>query len=245
MSMHAPSALYDTILNLTRYHREHEKHYAQAPLEDAVELHRASRTLTTLADRFSTAEPSTEQVRNPYAGCEDLNETATIQEHGVLFMEGGGEPAELTRLKRDLAALADDAVVTGEWLAEAMESSWESARALLANPGLADLLGERHRIIASDWQNASTSVLCGRLLRRALEILEHVDLAPAAVRADLAGARAYPAYLYSAAELVDRAADLTAASSTLVHENERRWRVFRARVAELAAPVDEAPVPMD
>ena len=46
-------------------------------------MHRASRTLKTLADRWSTAEPAVEHVRNPYAGCEDLDETAAIQGDGA------------------------------------------------------------------------------------------------------------------------------------------------------------------
>jgi hypothetical protein len=235
MTRAAPPGLFEAVLNLSRYHHEHEKYYAQAPLESAIALQRASRTLKTLAARWAEVEPSPAHVRNPYAGCEDLNETAAIQENGVLFLEGEGEPVELLRLKRDLAAIAEDAESTGEWLERAMEASWESARALVPQPRLADLLGERHRIIANDWQNARTSGIVGRLIRRALEIVGHVDLAPGAIRADLAGARSYSGYLLSASELLDRAADLMAESSTLVHENERRWRVFRARISELAA----------
>jgi hypothetical protein len=63
-------------------------------------------------------------------------------------------------------------------------------------------------------------------------------LTPQALRADLAGARRSPAYLYSASELIDRAADLIVESATLVHENERRWRVFGERVAALLAGID-------
>jgi hypothetical protein len=40
---------------------------------------------------------------------------------------------------------------------------------------------------------------------------------------------------YSAAELIGHAADLLSDSAGLVHGNERRWRMFRARVAELVA----------
>jgi hypothetical protein len=231
---------FETVLNLSRYHREHEKFYAQRPLESAIELQRASRTLKTFADRWTSVEPTDRPAGNPYAGCEDLNEPAAIQQDGVLFLEGGHEPAELTRLKRDLAATADDFAATGEWLGRAMESSWESARALLPHPGLADLLGTRHRIIANDWQNAGLAALVGRLVRRALEILDRIELAPEPVRADLAGPRVFPAYLYSAAELLDRAADLCAESATLVHENEPRWRGFRARVNQLMAAGEPA-----
>jgi hypothetical protein len=232
----ANTALFDTILNLSRYHREHEKFYAQAPLESAIALQGASRTLKTLADRWQHAEPAAHHVPNPFAGCEDLNETAAIQNDGVLFMEGEGEPAEIGRLKRDLASLAEDFAATGEWLSSAMAASWQSAAALLPHAGLADVLGERHRIIANDWQAAALSTLISRMIQRALEILGQHELSPATIRADLSEGRTFPGYLYSASELLDRAADLVAESAALVHDNERRWRVFREHVEALAQP---------
>ena len=115
-----------------------------------------------------------------------------------------------------------------------MEASWGIAEALLSYPELADLLGERHRIIGNDWQNASTALLSARYLRRAVAILDRVDFTPGALRADLRGARTAPAYLYSAAEMINHAADLSAASAILAHDNERRWRVFHDRVEQIS-----------
>ena len=228
------SALFAAVLNLSRYHREHEKFYAAAPLQSALEMQGAARVLKTLADRWGVVEPQEAAVRGRYLGAEDLNEASTIQAHGVLFMEGEGEPPELLRLKRDLAILADDYEETGTWLSEAMQASWEVASALVAHGGLADVLGERHRIIANDWQAACLNLLVARLLRRALDLLANVDFSPAALRADLQGQRVTPHFLYSASELIDRAADLSCEGAMLVHDNERRWRIFRERVAALA-----------
>lgn len=148
-------------------------------------------------------------------------------------MEGEGEPAEITKLKAELAAMADAADATGAWLARAMEMSWAVAEALLDHAELADLLAERHRIISNDWQSASIAMLTARVIRRALQVLERVELTPAALRADLDGERRAPAYVFSATELLDHAADLAADSAARVHDNERRWRVFHARVREL------------
>jgi hypothetical protein len=97
----------------------------------------------------------------------------------------------------------------------------------------AGVLGERHRIIANDWQASGMSTLAGRVLLRAAEILEHVDFAPAALRADLAGTRSAPARLYSAAEMIAHAADLFSGSAGVEQDSERRWRVFRQRVSEV------------
>ena len=148
-------------------------------------------------------------------------------------MEGEGEPAEIARLKRDLRTLAADQDTTGRWLADAMQATWDLATALLAFPVLADQLGERHRIIANDWQAATMSLLAARLLLRAVDLLERIDFTPQALREDLGGVRHVLGYLYSAAELCDRAADIMSDAAGLVHDNERRWRVFHQRVEEL------------
>jgi hypothetical protein len=151
-------------------------------------------------------------------------------------MEGEGEPAEVTRIKSELQTIAASSEQSGSWLAAAMEASWGMAEALLAYPQLADLLGERHRIIGNNWQNACTARLVARYLRRAVAVMERVDFSPAALRKNLAGARSAPAYLYAAVELINHAADLAAASSVLTHENERRWRIFHERVEQITRP---------
>ncbi len=233
----------DVVLNLSKYHREHEKFYAQVPLRKALDLQHASRVLKTLADRWQAVLPTPPHVANPLLGCEDLNEPVAIQESGVLFLEGEGEPPELARLKRDLRTMAQDFGETGRWLAQAMRSSWEATRPLLQVPALASVLGERHRIMMNDWQAADASALIATILTRTLEILDHVDFTPKAVRADLTSDRVFPAYLYSAAEMIDRAADLASASASLTHDNDRRWRVFHDRVHELSGSIGERPGP--
>ncbi len=228
-----PESLLQLIDNLARFHREHEEYYSQAPLRQAGELQARSRALKALADRWSVIGVGEQVSAIAFAGTEDLNAPGLVAESGILFMEGEGEPPELQRLKREVGLLADDLEHTSVWLSGAMEQAWEMAGSLATYPALADLLGERHRIIADDWQSAGLQALIARLLRRALDLLTRVDFAPAALRADLGGERTAPSYLYSASELLDRAADLMAESATLVHANERRWRVFRTRVREL------------
>ena len=228
------SPLLRAVLNLAAFHRDHEKYYASAPREQAVAVQRHARTLQALADRWSTAEPSKREPFSPFEGAEDLNAPAAVQLDGVLFLEGGGEPAELTRLRRDLRAMAEDQLATGEWLAAAMEASWEVAAGFLPFDELADLFGERHRIIANDWQAASMGQLAGRVILRALDILDTVTFTPDALRRQGAMAGA-ATRLYSAGELLDHAADLFSDSAGLVHDNERRWSTFRARVDQLLA----------
>jgi hypothetical protein len=129
------SPVLEAILNLSRFHREHEKYYAQEPRAQAVTLQRHARALQALADRWSTTEPAAQRSMNPFEGSQDLNDPAALQLDGVLFMEREGEPPEIARLKRDFRTLAEDQEATGRWLAEAMKATWESATALLEFPG--------------------------------------------------------------------------------------------------------------
>jgi len=230
--------LLTAMLNMTAFHREHEKFYSTAPREQAVTLQRHSRTLHALADQWTTTEPSTTPAFSPYEGAPDLNAAAALQLDGVLFMEGEGEPGEIRHLQRDLRTFAEDAAGAGEWLATAMQSSWDLAVVLLDIDELADMLGERHRIIANNWQGASMMSLAARILERAADLLDRVNFTPAAVRADIADQHASARRVYSTAEMIDHAADLFSEFAGIVHDNERRWRVFRARVQEYAATLD-------
>jgi hypothetical protein len=218
-------------LNLSRFHREHEKYYSTAPLEDAVGLARVSRALMALAERWSRGEAGGPSAASPFAGAEDLNDERAIESAGILFMEGEGEPAEIARIKRELRTAAAAHEQGGAWLAQAMDQAWNVASQLVRYPELADLLGERHRIIANDWRSAELQRLIGRVLARAADLLEGIDFSPAALREDL---RTPARRLFSIAELIDHAVDLTAESAALVHDNERRWRTFRERAEAIS-----------
>lgn len=227
--------LLHAILNLSKFHRDHEKFYASSPRELAVTMQRHARSLQALTDQWAVTGPAAPAPFSPYEGAEDLNSPAALQLDGVLFMEGEGRPAEITHLIRDLRAAAEDQRDTGQWLARAMQASWDMAVALAGIGGLADMLGERHRIIANNWQAAHMTTLMSHILDRAADILDQTDFTPKALRADLAGEKVSAGRLYPAAELISHAADLCSDSAGLVHDNERRWRTFRQRVSELTA----------
>jgi hypothetical protein len=207
-----PSLLLHTVENLAEFHREHEKFYAAGPREQAVVLQRHAGTLHEVADR------------------------AAAELDGVLFLEDQAAPPGLAALRREVRTLGEESVATGEWMGKAMQASWSAAATLLDVAALDDLIGERHRIIANDWQAAGATLVVGRLLERAADVLDRVDAEATA------GART-PRLLHSAAELIARAADLLGESAGLVQDNERRWRLFHERVAALLA-VTPSPTPL-
>jgi len=228
-----PPELLDTVSNLARFHREHEKFYSHSPLETARTVQTASRALKGLADHWSTLSPEAPGPGPAIRAAADLNDPATVGETGILFLEDDAEPAEIERLRRDLLTLAGDGIETGTWLSGAMEQSWAIAGALAAHPELAEVIAQRHRIIVNDWQAAQMSILAGRLVERALELLGRLELSAPALREDLAGDRNAPRYLFACSELLDRAADLLAESAILIHDNEPRWRAFLQKVESL------------
>ena len=89
-----------------------------------------------------------------------------------------------------------------------MQSNWDLAPVLFDIDELADLLGERHRIIANNWQSASVMTLVGHVLDRAVDLLDHIDFTPTSLRADLAGPAVSTQHVYAAAEMIDHASDL-------------------------------------
>jgi hypothetical protein len=100
-----------------------------------------------------------------------------------------------------------------------MTSSWTFAAALLDIDGLADLLGECHRIIANNWQAAALTTLASHVLERAAETLDRVAFSPLHFRADLAGPGVSVHRVYSAAEMIDHAEDPLSDFARLVHDN--------------------------
>jgi hypothetical protein len=233
----SPNApLLEAMLNLSRVHREHEKFYSSAPRQQAVILQRHARTLLALADKWTTAHPSPAAALSPFAGADDLNAEVATQLDGVLFMEGQGRPVEITRLIAELRYSGTDSIDSGEWLVNAMQASWDLAASLIEIDQLAGVMGDRHRIISTNWQAAELSCLAGRVLLRAADILDQIDFTPAALRTDLAHDRTSPQRLYSVAEMIAHAADLISQAAAAELDSEPRWRTFRHHVQQVASP---------
>ena len=139
-----PPQLLEMIGNLSEFHREHDKFYAQAPLREAVEIEAASRVLKALADRWSSVCAHRRTCHESVRRGTRPEPAGTHRGSGVLFMEGEEQPTEIKQLRRDMETRAGDMEAAGRWLSEAMEKSWAVAGSLAEYPKLADLLRERH-----------------------------------------------------------------------------------------------------
>src|SRR3954451_14098683 len=94
--------LLEIVANLARFHREHEKIYARAPLRQALDLPTTSGTLKALAERWSSASPLESPQPSPDAGASDLNDERAIEPTVVLFMPMCGVPAKIRQVRSDL-----------------------------------------------------------------------------------------------------------------------------------------------
>jgi hypothetical protein len=182
-----------------------------------------------------------QQDHERYYASAPRERAAVLQRHAHCLLELAGRsststPAEASisfgALKRDLWLIGDVAEENGAWLEAAMESSWEAATSLIALDELADVIGERHRIIANDWQAALLDGLVAKLLRRAGELLDSVELDPAESRYPTE-TTASASRLKSAAAIVGRAASLLDDAAELGADNEWRWALVQSHVRRL------------
>ena len=212
----------------------HERMCTHWPLDGASQMLNASHALLVMADRLVTAGSPPAPARP--TGCIDLHALAREPLGDALSSSIVSVPAELQAHKLALRALADDFEKISVWLARAAESSWDAAKALRQRLGLAGVLGEDQRMIAKDWLAADMNALIATLLRRAVGVLDRVDLTPNAAKADAAGQGSHVPFVRLAAEILQRAAALATQAALFVEEFDKRWHLFRQQVAVAISP---------
>ena len=80
-----------------------------------------------------------------------------------------------------------------------------------------------------------TAQLIAWYLRRAVTVMERIGFSPAELRKDLAGPRSSPAYLYTAAELINHAAEMDSQSVNRL-EDEVLALISAGQIATANAP---------
>jgi hypothetical protein len=222
--------------NIATYHREHERYYTWQKMEMAADVSREANRLKVVADVWLAGDggaPSGatdfSDPRYQAAGCEDLNARSAIAGIGVLFMEGQGEPAEIRTLKAKLRGLSFGLTSTGQWLGEKMDAAWER-EAVLLTPELIDAAVPRFQTILTNWRGARDTLLVGKLFALAVDCLDRIDYAPAALRRDRKTAGRF---LRTAGWILDQAARLLATSGAELAENDQRWTEYRDVLARV------------
>jgi hypothetical protein len=234
----------DNLLKVARAHRQHERYYAMQGLEDAAALRRDANALKALAERW--LEPvdgvsgAIDDPRFDAAGCPDLNAAAATANAGILFMEGEGEPSELTALKRKLSGVAGQHAAVSAWLLDMVDRAWER-EAILLEPATATAAYRRHMTVTRTSLAAGRLGVAARLVGAAHTALAAQDFRPPAIRADRRGAAEL---VRTAAWLLDAATAVLAEQASQIGHSDADWTTYIEALEPLVAgspapPADE------
>ena len=205
------------------------------PLDGATKIHAASLSLSAMAGFWAGAHAHARAWSHVLPRCIDVEQASTQAESDLLLLRVAAMVTEIEQVAHDTRALAQDFQKIGEWLASTAGSAWEATQSARRALGLASTLGDNHRLIGKDRLAADMNALIAWLLRQALKLLDRMDLTPEAIAADLVGIRSYGDLLQSAAEMLDRAAELANEAELFVDDFDQRWRGFRDRIASVVA----------
>ncbi len=215
--------------NLARVHGDRDPVSSWVPRQHVVVLQRHATTLQVLAGRCSTVAPASGTALGAGEHGGGVGAPSGARAEAVTVLDGGRRPAEIARLIGDLRVLADDALAVGARLATGQVVQ-DTAVARVTVEARTEATGRQHDVIGDDGRAAEVATLAGRLLLRAAELLERVELTPAALRADLAGPGVSAARLSAAAQIIRRATDLSRHVAGIEGDHERRPHVSRAGV---------------
>lgn len=240
------------MLNICRFHRQHERFHTTESMQVAVELRRHSNALKVLGDRWlaTAAEGDGKQEYGgdslfKAAGCYDLNDMAGITTTGILFMEGESEPREIKMMQNRLKELAEYYRSAGTWLAEKMDAGWERESVLL-NVDFTDISYQRHFALINTTMTGQAYETAGRILRAANQNLSSVEFLPGKIRKNLRGTGQL---MRTTAWLIDEAAAILAKRAAENGLVDRYWtdviaglekRVGSEGVSAASKPAEEA-----
>lgn len=225
---------FETLRNISAYHREHARFHAHYWMERGAELAREASKIKLIGDHWLAgggpkpgAGVDYTDIRFRSAPCTDLNVFQAIHDIGILFLEGAAEPPEIGILKIRLGDLSAEIGGNGRFLSTMMGGAWARESMMLA-PDLISAAWPRLQVVASNWRSALGMVVMGRLLDSVLARMASIDFAPAAVRADIGGAGAR---LRDAGWALDMAAKISAETGSFMADNDWRYARYSAFLA--------------
>lgn len=231
------------MIQIAKYHREHERFYAMQELELAADLRKDSNALKVLADGWlkAASEPIRDRSQREHselrtAGCKDLSDLTAVATTGILFMEGEGEPIEFPRLKTKLAAASESLRQTSDQLKVHMDAAWEREVALLTAE-FADAAYHRFEILTRTTLAGQKKEVAGRLIATANTALGSQDFSPETVRADLTGAAKL---VRTASWLLDMAVEVLSNQAGEYGLLDPNWTAYVEELERISASPSQA-----
>lgn len=160
------------LLNVARYHRQHERYYAHRDLADATMLREWATVLRTWAGSAGAAVDVSagESDRVPPL-------FVPVPSASALVLDDGGSPY-LSSLVRSLERTSRRYQRAGAWLASKMEAAWPREEVLLQD-GISHVAPPRFEALASTTVNAWRMSTVGALAEAAIRPLRDVLTASA------------------------------------------------------------------
>lgn len=217
------------MLDVARYHREHERFHSMNGLETAMDLRRDANALKMLAERWMMPDKAEASAAVDYqdesfraAGCADLNDRTAVAATGILFMEGESEPQEMLQVKGRLRGVSMGLAAASQWLSQKMDAAWARERALLT-PELVDAVHPRFMALTRTTLTGAKLGVVARLLDVAAAALDGQDLTPPGIRKDRQGAGRL---LLTTSWFIDRAAALLAEQAADLSLSDPDWTSY-------------------
>ncbi len=216
------------------------------PLDGGEQIQAAAVTLRTLSKVWDRAYELQDGSGTGRCGCLDVTVIPLVEaQFDALLPQAALVPDGVQAMVQVLSALGRDFGAVNGWLVgSAHAACLVRTSADPAGRGRLTVLRDDHRVIARDWLAADMNAMIAWLLRRAIRVLQSMDMSPGAIRADLLGARHHQAALKAAASILERAALLAVECAAYVEDFNHRWLDLRAQVAAATAlyPLDDAPL---
>lgn len=153
----------------------------------------------------------------------------------LLLLKAAEAPHAAQEISRRLVDLAQQFGAVTKWLLQSARVSCDSVQKAPRHEQPLAVLRDDHRVIARDWLGADMNAGISRLLLRAAQILDNVDLSPRAIHDDLLGSRDLRVPLQAAASVLERAGALTAECAAFVRAFDQQWLALRSEITSTMA----------
>lgn len=151
------------------------------------------------------------------------------------------ENVELTELTGFLQTLQahTGSIIALSWRDDLNEISKQNFKLPFPDPEDNRLFMEQFIIIKNEERILRELFNAQKLLRKASELGENIDLAPALFHYDLTGPRQLPRFLFAVSELIAEGATTTRSVAELIQANESCWREFNYKARQLGIQSSE------
>lgn len=153
----------------------------------------------------------------------------------LLLLKAAEVPHAAQVISQQLVDLSQQFSAVTKWLLQSARVSCDGVQKAPRHEQPLAVLRDDHRVIARDWLGADMNAGISRLLLRAAQILDDLDLSTRAIHDDLLGSRDFLVPLQAAATTLERAGALAADCAAFVRAFDQQWLALRGEISSTMA----------